>query len=92
MAEKVSLVSGAHEAYGLGPSLRAVGLSRSTWYDRTRTTVPYAEKYAHLEYGYRRAAADGNRDEGGPPGAARATGPRGGPQRHGRSETPMMRG
>ena len=40
MAEKVALVSGAHEAYGLGPSLRAVGLSRSTWYYRTRTTVP----------------------------------------------------
>ena len=70
MAEKVALVSGAHEAYGLGPSLRAVGLSRSTWYYRTRTTVPYAEKYAHLEaplkaiaeahpeYGYRRAAAE----------------------------------
>ena len=70
MAEKVALVSGAREAYGLAPALRAAGLSRSTWYYHTRSRVPYAEKYAHLEaplkaiaeahpeYGYRRAAAE----------------------------------
>ncbi len=70
MAEKAALVSGTHGAYGLGPSLRAVELARSTWYHHTRTRVPYAEKYAHLEaplkaiaeahpeYGYRRTAAE----------------------------------
>ncbi len=49
VAEKVALVSGAREAYGLGPSLRAVELARSTWHHHTRTRVSYAEKYAHLE-------------------------------------------
>ena len=67
---RVALVSGTREAYGLGPSLRAVELARSTWHHHTRTRVPYAEKYAHLEaplkaiaeahpeYGYRRTAAE----------------------------------
>ena len=70
MEAKVALVSGAREAYGLAPSLRAVGLARSTWYYHTRTRVTYAQKYAHLEaplkaiaeahpeYGYRRATAE----------------------------------
>ena len=70
MAEKVALVSGAREAHGLAPALRAAGLSRSTWYHHTRTRVRYAEKYAHLEsplkaiaeahpeYGYRRTTAE----------------------------------
>ncbi|WP_425154989.1 integrase core domain-containing protein [Candidatus Palauibacter sp.] len=70
MAAKVALVSGAREAHGLGPSLRAAGLSRSTWYYHTRTRVAYAQKYAHLEaplkaiaeahpeYGYRRTTAE----------------------------------
>ena len=70
MKEKVALVSEARETYGLAPALRVTGLSRSTWYHRTRTQVAYARKYAHLEaplkaiaeahpeYGYRRAAAE----------------------------------
>ena len=70
MAEKVALVSGTRETYGLAPSLRAVGLARSTWYHHTRTRVAYARKYAHLEaplkaiaeahpeYGYRRTTAE----------------------------------
>ena len=32
VAEKATLVSGAREAYGLAPTLRAVGLSCPTWY------------------------------------------------------------
>lgn len=70
MAEKVALVSGAREAHGLAPALRAAGLSPSTWYYHTRTRVAYDEKYAHLElplkaiaeahpeYGYRRVSAE----------------------------------
>ena len=70
MAAKVALVAGTRGAYGLGPSLRAAGLSRWTWYYHTRTRVAYARKYAHLEaplkaiaeahpeYGYRRTTAE----------------------------------
>ena len=66
----MALVAGTREAYGLAPSLRAVGLARSTWYHHTRTRVAYARKYAHLEaplkaiaqahpeYGYRRTTAE----------------------------------
>ena len=40
---KVALVSGTREAYGLGPSLRAVELAHSTWHHHTRTRVSYAD-------------------------------------------------
>lgn len=68
--EKVRLVSGVREKYGLEPAFRALGLPRSTWYYHTTRRVTYAEKYAHLrgpleaiarahpEYGYRRATPE----------------------------------
>ncbi|MGH8568543.1 MAG: IS3 family transposase [Gammaproteobacteria bacterium] len=69
MAAKVALVREVAPSGGLGVTLAALGLPRSTWYYQ-RQRSPYAEKYrplrprleaiarAHPEYGYRRATAE----------------------------------
>lgn len=46
--EKVELVEGVWEAYGLAPALAAVELPKSTWYYHQNGKVSYEEKYAHL--------------------------------------------
>lgn len=46
--QKVALVEGAWETYGLKPALAAVDLPKSTWYYRQKHKVDYKEKYAHL--------------------------------------------
>lgn len=70
MTEKVKLVSEAVEPFGLAPALRAVGLSRSTWYYHRRGRDSYEAKYSHLRpaleaiaeahpgYGYRRVTTE----------------------------------
>lgn len=69
VAEKVTLVEGAWEEFGLAATLRVLGLPRSTWYYQAQRQ-PYGEKYAHLqrpleeiarehpEYGYRRTTTE----------------------------------
>lgn len=47
--EKVTLVEGAWETYGLKRALRAVGLPKSTWYYQQKHKVDYEEKYAYLK-------------------------------------------
>jgi transposase InsO family protein len=46
--EKVELVEGVWESYGLAPALAALELSKSTWYYHQNEKVSYEEKYAHL--------------------------------------------
>jgi transposase InsO family protein len=46
--EKVALVEGVWETYGLAPALAAVELPKSTWYYHRNEKVSYEEKYAHL--------------------------------------------
>jgi transposase InsO family protein len=46
--EKVDLVEGVWETYGLAPALAAVELPKSTWYYHRNEKVSYEEKYAHL--------------------------------------------
>jgi len=46
--EKVALVAGVWESYGLAPALAAVELPKSTWYYHRNEKVNYKEKYAHL--------------------------------------------
>jgi putative transposase len=46
--EKVELVEGVWEAYGLAPALAAVELPKSTWYYHRNGKASYEEKYAHL--------------------------------------------
>ncbi len=70
LAEKVALVESVREEFGLPPTLRVLGLARSTWYYRTRIWRPYEAKHAslrrpleriaraHSEYGYRRATTE----------------------------------
>ena len=66
MAEKVSLVQGVREEFGVCIPARLLGLARSTWYYWASECQSYEEKYrelkdpleaiarAHSEYGYRR--------------------------------------
>ena len=68
--QKVALVEGVWEAYGLAPALTAVDLPKSTWYYHRNEKVSYQEKYAHLlpeleaiaqqhpEYGWPRVTAE----------------------------------
>lgn len=70
MAEKVGLVRQVRDAFPLSLALEALGLARSTWYDRTRRRRSYSEKHGHLwgpleriarahpEYGYRRTTTE----------------------------------
>lgn len=65
--EKVGFVRSARSVFGLMLALKAVGLSRSTWYYHEVYRRSYGEKYGHVrvfleriarkhaEYGYRRA-------------------------------------
>lgn len=46
--EKVTLVEGVWESYGLAPALAAVKLPKSTWYYHRNEKISYEEKYAHL--------------------------------------------
>ena len=46
--EKVALVEGVWETYGLAPALAAVELPKSTWYYHQNEKVSYEEKYAYL--------------------------------------------
>ena len=68
--QKVALVEGVWETYGLKPALAAVDLPRSTWYYHRNHKVSYEEKYAYLlpdlkaiarehsAYGYRRVTVE----------------------------------
>lgn len=68
--QKVDLVAGALEEFGLDLALSAVLLPRSTWYYQIRQRRTYGQKYAdlrrplndiareHPEYGYRRAKTE----------------------------------
>lgn len=68
--EKVALVAGVQESYGLAPALAAVRLPKSTWYYHQRRRRAYVDKYRHLqgpleriarqhpEYGYRRTTVE----------------------------------
>jgi len=47
-AEKVELVAGAYEEYGLATTLAAVELPKSTWYYQRKHKLSYQEKYAHI--------------------------------------------
>jgi len=47
--QKVALVEGVWETYGLKPALQAVGLPKSTWYYHQKHKVDYEEKYAYLK-------------------------------------------
>jgi transposase InsO family protein len=67
--EKVALVNGVREEYGLSIPLEVLGLPRSTWY-YNRNRESYEERYKHLlplleeiarkhpEYGYRRTTTE----------------------------------
>jgi len=46
--EKVALVEGVWESYGLASALAAVELPKSTWYYHQSEKVSYEEKYVHL--------------------------------------------
>jgi hypothetical protein len=46
--EKVELVEGVWEHYGLASALAAVELPKSTWDYHQNEQVSYEEKYAHL--------------------------------------------
>jgi putative transposase len=46
--QKVALVEGVWETYGLAPALAAAELPKSTWYYHQNEKVSYEEKYAHL--------------------------------------------
>jgi len=66
VTEKVALVAGVREEFDLSSALRALDLSRSSWYYHQTEKISYTEKYAHLkapldriarehkDYGYRR--------------------------------------
>jgi putative transposase len=68
--QKVDLVAGVQETYGLAPVFEAVELPRSTWYYHQKEKVSYQAKYTHLhpllekiarqhpEYGYRRTTQE----------------------------------
>ena len=68
--EKVALVQGAKEEFGVSDPARMLGLPRSTWYYRTTQRQSYEEKYEHLRepleaiarkhsgYGYRRTTPE----------------------------------
>lgn len=70
VAEKVALVAGSREEFGLPLALAAVDLSRSSWYYHQSEKVSYVEKYVHLkspleqiarehkDYGYRRTRTE----------------------------------
>jgi putative transposase len=47
-AERVELVAGAYEEYGLATALAAVELPKSTWYYQRKQKLAYQEKYAYL--------------------------------------------
>lgn len=48
VADKVELVAGVRQAYGLNEALAAVGLAKSSWYYHQQQKVSYSQKYAHL--------------------------------------------
>jgi transposase InsO family protein len=68
--QKVDLVAGALDEFGLNSALSTVLLPRSTWYYQIRQRRTYGQKYAdlrrplndiareHPEYGYRRAKTE----------------------------------
>jgi transposase InsO family protein len=68
--QKVDLVAGALDEFGLNSALSAVLLPRSTWYYQIRQRRTYGQKYAdlrhplndiareHPEYGYRRVKTE----------------------------------
>jgi transposase InsO family protein len=68
--QKVDLVEGVWETYGLNPALAAVELPKSTWYYHRNQKKSYQEKYAYLlpnlkaiarkhpAYGYRRVTVE----------------------------------
>jgi len=68
--EKVALVHGVKDEFGVSVPARILGLSRSTWYYRTRQRVGYEEKHQDLKepleaiaqdhsvYGYRRTKTE----------------------------------
>jgi len=46
--QKVSMVEGVKDTYGLNRALAAADLPKSTWYYHQNDKVDYERKYAHL--------------------------------------------
>lgn len=44
----MELVKSVRDEYGLAPALRAIGLSKSTWYYHQNIKISYSQKYQHL--------------------------------------------
>jgi putative transposase len=70
MLQKINLVNQARQEHGLNQALKALSLTKSTWYYWQQKKQGLREKYSHLkddllavakdhpEYGYRRATAE----------------------------------